>query len=73
MNRTTGAERYNARMHKIFEDARRLKVDKAYPKLVAMLHECADFINDRADEMDEEEDHLVSSCRALLAELGEVK
>lgn len=40
MNHTTGAERRNARMHKIFEDARRRKVDAAYPQLVSALREC---------------------------------
>ena len=70
MNRTS-TERRNARMHKIFEDARRLKERNAYPELVSALRECI------AWGCNEEPGSPVAkakaSARALLVKLGEAK
>lgn len=69
MNTTTGTERRNARMHKIFENARRLRVDKGYPRLVQCLK---DFVRYVAPGDDVPLAAMLADSRALLRDLGEL-
>jgi hypothetical protein len=77
---TTGAQRYNARKDKIFDQARALKYANAYPRLVEELRKCeaalriAETVIARGgNEQDQDVSRQVDDCAALLRELGEVQ
>jgi hypothetical protein len=70
---STGAQRYNARMEKIFAEARALKYANAYPKLVALLDQFS-RLSPMGVSSDEQPDfeRRIKDARALLRDLGEL-